>query len=96
MKRLALLVLQQRLVRPPSEWRPPLPVGDRWRPLIASRPGPQFGHRSHTPGIKRCVTRRYYWRAMWTLSSTSGSLISSPLRSTVTVWMVPVKRNGPW
>jgi mechanosensitive ion channel-like protein len=35
-----------------------------------------------------------YWRAMCSLSSASGSLISSPLRSTVTVCSVPLKRNG--
>lgn len=32
---------------------------------------------------------------MCIFSSASGSLISSPLRSTVTVWIVPVNRNGP-
>ena len=35
-----------------------------------------------------------YWRAMCSLSSASGSWISSPLRSTVTVCSVPVNRNG--
>ena len=35
-----------------------------------------------------------YWRAMCSLSSASGSLMSSPLRSTVTLCSVPVKRNG--
>ena len=35
-----------------------------------------------------------YWRAMWARSSASGSLMSSPLTSTVTVWRVPVNLNG--
>ena len=35
-----------------------------------------------------------YWRAMCTRSSASGSSISFPLTSTVTLWMVPVNLNG--
>ena len=36
---------------------------------------------------------RHYWRAMCTRSSASGSSISFPLTSTVTLWMVPVNLN---
>ena len=36
----------------------------------------------------------HYWRAMCTRSSASGSWISSPLTSTVTLWRVPVNLNG--
>lgn len=43
---------------------------------------------------RRAEQREPYWRAMWSLSSASGSLISSPLRSTVAVCSFPVKRKG--
>jgi Helix-turn-helix domain len=36
----------------------------------------------------------HYWRAMCTRSSASESWMSSPLTSTVTLWMVPVNLNG--
>jgi hypothetical protein len=35
-----------------------------------------------------------YWRAMCMRSSASGSWMSSPLTSMVTLWMVPVNLNG--
>ena len=35
-----------------------------------------------------------YWRAMCMRSSASASWISSPLTSTVTLWMLPVNLNG--
>ena len=35
-----------------------------------------------------------YWRAMCIRSSASGSWMSSPLTSTVTLWMVPVNLKG--
>ena len=36
----------------------------------------------------------FYWRAMAMRISLSVSVIRSPDRSTVTVWSVPVNRNG--
>jgi hypothetical protein len=44
--------------------------------------------RSSVPPLGR------YWRAMCTRSSASGSSMSFPLTSTVTLWMMPVNLNG--
>jgi hypothetical protein len=49
---------------------------------------------AHSPTLQQSRGVSCYWRAMCSLSSASGSSISSPLRSTVTVWSVPVKRYG--
>ena len=49
---------------------------------------------SHSQPIWFWARLRRYWRAMCTRSSASGSWMSSPLTSTVTLWMVPVNLNG--
>jgi hypothetical protein len=41
--------------------------------------------------------RRFgYWRAMAIRTSASVSMMRSPERSTVTLYRVPVNRNGAW
>jgi hypothetical protein len=50
----------------------------------------------HTPrrgGVPLAGSARY-WRVMCTRSSASSARISSPLTSTVTLWMVPVNLKG--
>src|SRR5207249_4807164 len=83
---------------------------DRQRPFHAATvrreadtndvPIPQLLRDASTSGC-RSASFRYdhvrlgYCRARWTRSSDSGSWISSPLTSRVTLCSVPVKANGP-
>jgi hypothetical protein len=51
---------------------------------------------THNPEVagREAVTVDDYWRAMCIRSSASSSWISSPLTSTVTLWIVPVNLKG--
>ena len=74
-------------------------IADTWMVRLHDCHAAVAGRRRPRPckriGASASLSSVRYCRAMWSLSSASPSVISSPPRSTVTVWIVPVKRNGP-
>ena len=64
------------------------PAGRVWRWVGDSL------HDARTHDTGALLQQSVYWRAMCARSSASGSSMSSPLTSTVTLWIVPVNLNG--